>query len=286
MVAAAAIWGLTFTAGKVASLEASPMSATLWRFVLAGLVLAPLAVKASWGKPRLGLAPMDLPLLLLSGLTGLVMYNYFFIKALALIQAGRGSVIVCGSPALIYLGSVIFFGERLSAVRLAGLALSVLGTAWAVSFGRPWALFSTGLGRGDLIMLLCPLSWTAYSLLAKLVLRRQGPLAANAWSVLAAVALLLPLVPLSGGSLAEFSGYGPLTWACLAFLGLGGTALGFTIFYRGILVLGPHRAAAYINLVPVFGILFSWLMLDETPGLALFVGLAMIIMGIRLVQKY
>jgi drug/metabolite transporter (DMT)-like permease len=135
-------------------------------------------------------------------------------------------------------------------------------------------------------MLLCPLSWTVYSLLAKQVLKRNSPLAANAWSVTAAVIMLLALVPATGHKLTEASGYGALTWACVTFLGLGGTALGFTFFYKGIAMIGPHKAAAYINLVPIFGIICGWLLLGEKPGLSLFVGLAMILAGIRLVQKY
>jgi drug/metabolite transporter (DMT)-like permease len=285
LLLAAALWGLTFTAGKVASARADPLNATLWRFILAGLILTPLAAKAAKGKVFSSISPKDWLYFFLSGLTGLVMYNFFFIKALAMIPASRGSVIVCGSPALIYLGSVLFFKEKMKLAALAGILLSFLGTAWTVSSGRLWTLFSDGLGRGDLIMLLCPASWTAYSLIGKLVLKRQSPLAANAWSVVAAVLLLLLLTPVFGGSLSQAADYDLKTWSSLAFLGLGGTALGFTFFYRGIIELGPHRAAAYINLVPVFGILCGWLILKERPDFSLLLGLGMILLGLRLVQK-
>jgi drug/metabolite transporter (DMT)-like permease len=286
LILATALWGLTFTAGKVASREANPFNATLWRFILAGLILVPMALSASRAKPYFGLKLASLPGLILSGLTGLVLYNIFFIKALHLIPAGRGSVIVCCSPTLIYLGSVLFFKEKLKPISILGLALSIFGTAWAVSSGRPWDLWQTGLSRGDLLMLCCPLSWTAYSLLAKLVLKTNTPLAANAWSVAAAVIIMLIITPLSGGSLSETSGYGLSTWSSLAFLGLGGTALGFTFFYKGIVTLGPHKAASFINLVPIFGIICSWLILKEKPDLSLFIGLFLILFGIRLVQKY
>jgi drug/metabolite transporter (DMT)-like permease len=286
LIAAAALWGLTFTAGKLASNEASPLNATLWRFVLAGLFLVPMAIKAAGHKPYFGLTWGSVPTLFLSGLTGLVLYNFFFIMALKLIPASRGSVIVCGSPALIYLGSVILFGEKLRTVSIIGIVLSIIGTAWAVSSGRPWDLWSTGPSHGDLIMLLCPLTWTVYSLLAKPVLKRNTPLGANAWSVAAAVLALFILVPFSSESITEVSSYGLVTWLSLAFLGLGGTALGFTFFYKAILILGPHKAASYINLVPIFGIIYGWLILNEQPGLSLFFGLAMILFGIHLVQRH
>jgi drug/metabolite transporter (DMT)-like permease len=286
MLLTMAVWGLTFTAGKIAGEQASPLNATLWRFILAGLFLTPLAAKA----PK-GLAVSDITLfgwlgLVLSGLTGLVLYNFFFIKGLTLTTASRASVVVCISPALIYLGSIFFFKEKLTALRCTGLIISAIGTVWAVTSGKPQTLLDGGLGRGELIVLGCPLTWTAYSLLGKFVLKSITPLNANTFAVLSAVVLLLPLVFISGEKVGEFTGYSAITWLSLAFLGLGGTALGFTVFYKGIMALGPPLAAAYINLVPVFGILFGWLILGESLDLSLFMGLGLILFGIRLVHKH
>jgi drug/metabolite transporter (DMT)-like permease len=287
-VLCAALWGLTFVAGKIAGREATPLGATLWRFVVAGVFLVPLAalVEAKHGRKLLsGLTARDWLGVALSGLTGMVLYNYFFIKGLAMVPASRGSVIVCCSPAIIYLASVPLFGERLSMIRLLGVALSAAGTVWVVTAGRPASALAGGLGRGDLVMLACPLAWTLYSLVSKVVLGRVAPLAANALAVAAAVAIMAAAAP-AGGSLDRPDHYGAMTWAALAFLGLGGTALGFTLYYIGIKSLGPHRAAAYINLVPVFGVLAGWALLHERPDAALLVGLALILSGIRLIQKY
>jgi drug/metabolite transporter (DMT)-like permease len=287
-VLCAAVWGLTFVAGKIAGLQASPLNATLWRFILAGAVLAPLALRAERKAGR-GLKSFnwqDFLAMILSGLTGLVLYNYFFIKGLSLVEAGRGSVIVCGSPALIYLASVPLFGTKLSLIRCLGVLLSAAGTAWVVTRGNPAALLEGGLGAGDLLMLGCPLSWTLYSLLGSRVVGRVAPLSANAWSVVAAVLMLLVLVPLGGAPVSEAEGYSFATWGAMAFLGLGGTALGFTLYYLGIRALGAYKAASYINLVPVFGILSGWLILGERPQGSLIAGLVLILLGIRLVQKY
>jgi drug/metabolite transporter (DMT)-like permease len=203
-----------------------------------------------------------------------------------MIPASRGAVIVCGSPALIYLGAVIFFGEKLTLTRCLGVLISAFGTAYVITMGRPLSAFSGGLGAGDIIMLGCPLSWTAYSLIGRVVLKRISPLDANTWSVLAAVILILVTMPITHEPIGQAAIYSLKTWTTLAFLGLGGTALGFTLFYMGISNIGPHRAAAYINLVPVFGILYGWLMFRETPDSSLIIGLIMILAGLRLVQKY
>jgi drug/metabolite transporter (DMT)-like permease len=76
------------------------------------------------------------------------------------------------------------------------------------------------------------------------------------------------------------------TWAAVSFLGLFGTALGFTFFYRGILSLGPHKAGAYITLVPFFGLLSGALLLGESAGPSVFAGLFISLAGLALIQKY
>jgi drug/metabolite transporter (DMT)-like permease len=289
MVSCAAVWGCTFVAGKIAGREATPLGATAWRLLLAAAALAPLVAvpMAARGRGRLAaIGAAGWLGLALSGLSGLILYNLFFIKGLAMVPASRGSVIACGSPALVYLGSVALFKERLSVLRCLGVLASIFGTAWVVTSGRPALVLEGGLGTGDLVMLLCPLSWAAYSLLGKVVLRRVRPVEANALSVLSASVIMLALAPALGEPLGRAAGYGPSTWLTLGFLGLCGTALSFTWFYRGIGILGPHRAAAYINLVPVFGVLAGWMVLGERPDPSLVAGLAMILAGIRLVQRY
>ncbi|MDR1546502.1 MAG: DMT family transporter [Deltaproteobacteria bacterium] len=281
----AAVWAVTFVAGKVAGREATPFAAALWRFALAAAVLTPLAARSPQGLGASTLGPRGWLTVAASSLTGLALYNWFFLKGLALVPVGRGSAVVAATPTFIYLGSVLVFGEKLTFGRCLGLAAAALGTMWAVTMGRPWTAFTGGFGRGDALMLGCMASWVVYSLLGRPLTNRLSALAANAWTALGAVVLLLPMAALSGEPLGQFLDYGPLTWASIAFLGLGGTVLGFTCFYLAIDVLGPHMAGVYLNLVPVFGLLAGWLLQDEKPDASLAVGLALILFGVRLVQR-
>ncbi|MDR3153801.1 MAG: DMT family transporter [Deltaproteobacteria bacterium] len=281
-----AIWGGTFAAGKSASEGAGPLTSALWRFLLAAAVLGPQCALSREGLFPKGASPFTWLLLGLSGLTGLVLYNYFFIKGLSMTGAGRGSVIVTVNPVFIYLGAVLFFGEKLTLPRLLGMGLAVSGTLVVVSDGSPAALLQGRFNMGDLVMLGCIACWSAYSLLGKLVVGRVTPLAANAWSTFAAIAMLVPLTALSGEPLGAFWGFSAKTWAALAFLGILGTALGFTLFYKGILALGPHKAAIFISLVPFFGLLSGALVHGEAVTLTVLMGLALSLAGVALVQKY
>jgi drug/metabolite transporter (DMT)-like permease len=281
----AALWGVTFVAGKVAGNEAGPLTVALWRFILAAAVLTPMAAWSPQGLGTSTLGPKGWLMVAVSSLTGLALYNFFFIKGLGLTTAGRASAIVAASPALIYLGAVLFLRERLTAIRLLGLACSTLGAIWVVTWGRPASLLEGDYGAGEALIACCVVVWAVYSLIGKSLTARVSALAANAWTCLGAVVMLLPMVAAAGEPLGAFMSFSPAVWLSVAFLGVGGTAVGFTCFYLGINVLGPHRAASYINLVPVFGVLAGWRLLGEIPDKSLTIGLAMILAGISLVQR-
>jgi drug/metabolite transporter (DMT)-like permease len=286
MVLAALFFGGTFSAGKLASEESGPLTAAFFRFLISMALLLPL-LKASQGSflPKGG-SPRVWILLGLSTLTGLVLYNYFFIKGLSMTPAGRASVIVAVNPAFIFLGSVVFFGERLSLVRALGMLLAVFGSVLVVSSGDLPSLLDGRVSLGDLFMLLCVLVWAAYSLLGKLLVGEATPLAANAWTAVLSLPILLPLAIMSGEPPEAFLSFSLTTWAAIAFLGVFGTVLGFTFFYKGILILGPSRASVFICLVPFFGILCGAVVFGEEIRLFVVAGLAVSILGLLLIQRH
>jgi drug/metabolite transporter (DMT)-like permease len=67
---------------------------------------------------------------------------------------------------------------------------------------------------------------------------------------------------------------------CILYLGFFGTVLGFFWYYEGIRAIGPSRASGFINFVPVSGVFFGWLILDETVNLSLLAGAVMVMAGV------
>jgi drug/metabolite transporter (DMT)-like permease len=67
-------------------------------------------------------------------------------------------------------------------------------------------------------------------------------------------------------------------------LALGATALAYAWYLNGVKVLGAGTAAAYMSLVPLFGLVFSGLWLGETLTASLLVGGAMAILGMLLMN--
>jgi drug/metabolite transporter (DMT)-like permease len=284
LVLTMAAWGGTFVAGRLVALECPPLTAAFWRFVLAALVLAPLAVKKEGRLIPRGLPRHVWGLLAGLGVTGMFGYNFFFIKGLGLTEAGRASVIVAMNPGAIYLGTVLFFGEKLTGRGLAGFSCALFGAALVISRRRVWTLFAGQVGPGEMLMFGCVLCWAAYSLLGKMVLGHLTPLMATAWACLFGLAFLAPGAWLESGP-AAFLRFSPTAWLSLAFLGVAGTALGFTLYYLGIDRLGAGGAGIFINLVPVFAIVSGWLILGERLDWSLAAGLLLVLAGIRLSQR-
>ncbi|MBR9986680.1 MAG: DMT family transporter [Desulfosarcina sp.] len=275
----AIFWGGTFISGRMLAESVPPFSAAFFRFLIAAACLYVLVVRREGILPRLGRQQV-LPVALL-GLLGVFAYNVLFFNGLKLITAGRASIIIANNPIVISLFSALFFKESLSLTKVVGILISVAGAVIAISGGDPLALFAGGIGIGDLYIFGCVLSWSAYTLIGKRVMRDLSPLAAVSHS--AGVGVLALLIPACmEGMPAAVPGYSPADWGNLAYLGLFGTVLGFVWYYEGVRVIGPSRASLFINFVPISAIGLAHIILKEPVSVSLLVGGALVITGVTL----
>jgi drug/metabolite transporter (DMT)-like permease len=273
------LWGGTFIAGRVLAGAVEPASAAFLRFLIASVAMVAvtrsLEGKFSMPPPKLWLS------LLLLGMTGVFAYNVFFFNGLQHISAGRASLIVAGTPLVITIFAALFFRERLTFLKTCGVLVSLAGAIMVISNGHPGSLFSGGFGPGEQALVGCVLSWSAYSLIGRSVLRSLPPLAAVCYSSIIGT-LLLAIPAAREGLLSQLAAITVLSWVSLTYLGLCGTALGFSLYYVGIKKIGASRAGIFINLVPVFSLLLSWFILNETIRPAVLAGGVLVLTGVTL----
>ncbi len=275
-------WGGTFIAGRILADSVAPADAAFMRFVLAA---ATLAVLTRMIDGRLRLPPRDqLVSLLLLGFTGVFCYNICFFNGLRYIEAGRASLIIALNPMAITVGAVFFFGERLSLLQCVGLLISLFGAFLVISNGNPAILVSGGFGWGEIAILGCVISWAAYSLIGRNVLKSMSPLSAVFYSALFGALMLFPAT-LVGEAPLEIHTYSSADWISLLFLGILGTAAGFSLYYQAIRVIGSARSSVFINLVPLFSILLAWIFLGETINFSVLGGGIILMSGVYLTNK-
>ena len=276
------LWGGTFVAARVVTQHVEPFSASFLRFVVASFFLILLAGKRKAPFPLLKKNQL-LPAVLL-GMTGIFTYNVFFFMGLKTVTASRASLIVATNPVFISLFSVLLFKERMNAGKVMGIILCLAGAAIVISHGNLPEIFRGKLGWGEVYILGCVASWVAYSLIGKVIMKDLSPLHAVTYSCLiGTLALFFPAW--QEGIYEQVMTYTAIDWTGIFYLGFFGTVLGFLWYYEGIQVIGPSRAAVFINFVPVSGVLLGWLLLDESINLSLLTGAALVIGGVYLTNK-
>jgi drug/metabolite transporter (DMT)-like permease len=273
------LWGGTFIAGRVVARDVGPFSAAFLRFAIASLFLLFITYKAESKLPPVRKAQV-IPLILL-GLTGVFAYNVFFFKGLKIIQAGRASVIIASNPVFIALFAAYLFKEKLSFIQFVGIVISVSGAIVVISRGNPIEIFRGNVGLGEVFIFFCVMSWVAYSLLGKAVMKDLSALVAVSYSsIVGAVGLFIPAY--LEGMVQHFSHYTAVEWFGIFYLGFFGTVLGFVWYYEGIRAIGATRASQFINFVPISAVLLAFFLLAEPITSSLVVGTVMVCAGVYL----
>jgi drug/metabolite transporter (DMT)-like permease len=279
LILVALFWGGTFIATRIATKTFEPFQGACLRFIIASALLLPLVWKRNNTFFKINFN--QFLLLLALGLSGIFFYNYFFFKGLKMVEASHGALLVALNPSMVLIGTSIIYKEKITWLKTAGLVLSLLGVSLVISKGNIAGLFSS-FELGDAFMLGCPFCWAIYTLLLKKV-TDQGitRLVANAWASFAGCIMLglfaiQEPIPVS----IPFN-----AWIALAYLGIVGTVVSLLWYTEGIEKLGTTRTATFTNLVPVFALLLSVLILKEQVPWYTYFGGALVIAGIYLVHS-
>ena len=281
LVLTMAIWGGAFTIGRVVAQTVSPFSAGFGRFAIASIFLWLLIVLRGEKLPRLNLKQGLLVTCL--GLSGILVYNLFFFLGLQNISASRAGLIIALNPVCITLASRIFLKEQLTYAKLLGIAISLLGAALIITEGNIGTLVDRGVGSGELTILGCVLSWTVYSLVGKLAMQELSTIATTTYAIWIGTVLLLPFMIWEQH--AKLSQINLFTVFGLAYLGILATVMAFNWYYEGIKTIGAGKAAIFINLVPMFAIIFGTIFLQESITAIVLLGGSLVILGVSLVNR-
>lgn len=283
LILTAMFWGGTFVAGRSVSQHMGPFSIAFLRFAVASVLLLVLTWRIEGKLPKVRGWQTTVRVVLL-GLTGILAYNVMFFKGLKIIEASRASLIIATCPAFITMSSAVFLKEKIGCVKAIGIAISILGAVIVISRGSLHEIFGGGISRGELYIFCCVLTWVAYSLIGKTVMQKLSPLAAVAYSaVVGAVGLAVPA--LLKGLATEIKTLSSLDWVSIFYLAVCGTVIGFVWYYEGVRKIGPTKAGLFINFVPIFAVVFAFLLLHERVTLSLLIGAILVVSGVYLTNR-
>ena len=279
---AALFWGASFVATKAALREISPITLIVLRFAMGIVVLA----VAAWRlNIRQAISRRDFALLALLGFIGVAFHQGLQVTGLTLTTASSVAWLVALSPAFTTILAWLFLAERLSGIRILGLAIAFVGAILVVTKGvlSPETLHLPSTG-GDLLALASALNWAVFSVASKPLLKRLPATLMMTWVMLIGWILILPVFAVGQGwtEIAKLTLSG---WLAVGFLGLFCSGLAYLFWYDALAGIDASQVAVFIYLEPLVTVAVAGLVLGEAFTLATFVGGLTILVGVYLVNR-
>lgn len=282
LLALAAIWGASFLFMRIIAPVLGTMPTAFFRVSIAavGLLVILWVMRVEWdfrGKLKvcmvLGMINSGLPATLYS-------------LAAQVLPAGYSSIFNATTPLMGILVGGLFFAEKLSFNKLAGVFLGLFGVAVLTRAGP--VNFNADLLMGAVACLLATTSYGFAGFLTRRWLDHQGGLDSRLsamGSMLGATLLLLPLFGYNALAHPPASWGGLNVWLSLLGLGLVCTAFAYILYFRLMSSIGPLSSMTVTFMIPPFGVLWGALFLDEPLSMAHLYGGLLIAVALWLVLK-
>ena len=274
----ALIWGATFLAVRLALDEVPVLTNVLHRTFWAALALW------LWVAVKRLHVPRDLgtwgAFLVMGLLNNIIPFGLFAWGQLT-IESGL-TAILNGATALfgVLVAALVFPDERLSARKLAGVALGLGGVALAIG---PEAL--RGFDPRSLAQLAVLTGTLSYALAGAWARRTLGglrPEVAAAGMLTGASLLLLPATLLIDG-MPQFD-LQPRTWGAIGYASILGTAAAYLLYYRVLAMVGAGNLLIVTLIIPPIAIVLGALVLGETLQPTSFAGFGLLALGLLVIN--
>ncbi len=282
LLSLAAIWGASFLFMRIIAPVIGSIPTAFFRVSIAaaGLLVILGLMRISWdfkGK---------LKTVMLLGVINSGVPATLYSVAAQVLPAGYSSIFNATTPLMGVLIGGLFFHERLTGAKLGGVFLGLFGVGVLTRAGP--VAFDMQLLMGAIACLLATTCYGFAGFLARRWLDQAGGLDSRLsalGSMLGATLFLLPLFGYSVISQPPASWGGWSVWLSLLGLGLGCTAFAYIIYFRLLSSIGPVKSMTTTFLIPLFGVLWGGLFLDEPLSMAHVYGGVLIAVALWMVLK-
>lgn len=271
----AAIWGISFILTRIAAPVLGPVVTADARALIAGISLLLYMLFRRMNPEWRSYAKHYLIVGFLNASLPFLCFSYAGMH----IPAGYSALLNATTPLFGAILSALFLSEKMTVGKIVGILCGAAGVALVAKVGGihltpPVILSIAG----------CLVAAASYALTGIYIKKHGHGLhftALTMGSQLFGGLLLVPAVPFSPLIAAPSL----LVVICMLASGIVCTGLALIIYYRMIHDIGPTKALTVTFLVPMFGVLWSALLLDEAITMPMIFGMALILVGTRWVVK-
>ncbi len=284
----AMIWGFGWPAGRVVALDMPPVLAAWIRYVIAVFCfIIYIKVAGKWLLPT----KKQWKGIFLIGFFSTFLYQLFFMFGMGKTAAGDASLMITLNPLFTAVLASFFIHEAFTKRHALGVGFGFTGVA-ILFFASPNTdidTFERWLGNGFIAC--AALSWATSSILMKKVMMGNdeeiglSPLILTVWSSVTGLLFLTPFVAIETIQSGVLHSPSMNAWYGIVFLALLSTVVSYVWYADGIIKIGAGKAALYVYLIPPFGILGGYVLLNEQLGFSLIVSFLLIVSGVAIAQS-
>ena len=281
------LWGIAWPVGKLLAQGLPPVSIAVIRYAIVVpiffLILALREHSVRIPKDRVSI-------FLILAVLNTTLYQAFFLFGVRYAAASDDSLVIGISPVLVAIMATVIVREPMRTQKVLGLLAGLSGVA-VISILSP-NVNVPNRPLGISLVFGGALVYSVYTILLRRFLnrarsqaitrRKPTPIAIITWVSLFGWLFLIPFSLLEGPW--NYS-WNPNSWLSILYLALLSTVIGYLFFVEGVSQIGASRAAIFNNLVPVFGVLSSALLVGETLSIWHGASFLLIFLGVILVNR-
>jgi len=280
------LWGLAWPVGRLLATDLPSISIAVVRYA----IVVPVLFIILWlRRTRLSIRRQWIVNLVAMGLLSTTLYQAFFLFGVKYAAASDDSLVIGVGPVLIAILASFVLNESLTRTKVLGLFSGLSGIA-VISLLSP----NTNVPNRLLGVTLVFGGAAAYALYTVLLRRfvsanrvSHAELAPSSLSILAWISLFgwIFMIPFSLLESPWTYTWTTTSWLGILYLALLSTVVGYFFYVEGVSKIGASRAAIFSNLVPVFGVISSILLLRENASPWHGVSFLLILAGVVLVNR-
>lgn len=280
LILANMIWGGNFVIGRIGVEYFPPILFSFLRWMIAFLLLTPFMIKPL--KKDWKILRQHKPVLLLLAVTGVAGYNTIIYFALQYTTSINASVVNSTTPLFIAIFAVFILKEKLSWHGAAGIMMSVFGISFIISRGSFDAFISWSINAGDLYVVLAVVMWALYSVIGKKFSGILPGLSAFYVTSFLGIIILAPLSVIEYKLTETVPSFSIASGVILLYVGFFASIVAFLSWNYGVSIIGASKAGVFLNLLPVFAIIFAVLFTAESLYPYQAIGGGIVILGVLL----
>lgn len=218
---------------------------------------------------------------ILCGFTGVALNQVLFIKGLTMTSTIHASLLMLCTPLLITILAFWVLKEKVTTIKLSGLAMGIAGAALLIMTKEKAGTASL---TGDILVIINAISYTVYFILVKPLMVVYSPLHVIRWVFTFGLLFIIPFCWPQFAT-TDWTVFDASHYAAISFVIFCGTFLAYSFNIFGIRHLGAGITGSYIYTQPVFAAIIAVLFLSEHFTLQKIAAGILIFGGVYLVSK-